>query len=281
MRSIFVVLFIKFFVLGAAAGTPSYSAKILQGAEYDRLESRLSTLSDEIRLRRENIQKASESFVEAKKLLDLMFVYVLESLHHDNKKPQFSRLTQMLDHEEFRQHVYYPVRVGVFNKDDYWIRFTDRRCVNLNPEEEIETGLFIRSSTPMFENLRFGKRKLILTDSFIDTQGEHIRYKLAHYEFKKRSKIASIVDAFSKASAAMIQHYNCDYVEHTRELEKTYANSLNRYHYLAKVLNKRPKEFTVEKEAETLGEIFSGLMPADEPKAADIETTDTEVPPQK
>lgn len=279
MRLIFLFLFTIIFVLDSQAKELTYSTKILYNAEYTRLESTLTNLVDKIKTYRSNIESAQKTFNESRNLLELMFVFALEDLHKNNKKSQFGRITQILDNENLRNNIYYPVsRMSGFSKKTLWIKIGDEKCINLIPEKEIESGLFVNVEVGAFEHLGIGDRYLQFKDVYINAQGKTVSYVLAHFEYKKGASIGPIAEAFTKEANDSVRYYNCDYIHQYEETEALYDKATKRYLYLAKILDRSPKDFETEKKAETLSEIFNGLT-SDVPnqKAVNLEAEENKM----
>lgn len=273
MRTLFLVFFISIFSLSFSvnAETP-YSAKILYGAEYDRLENNLTKTVGELREQRSKIDSAKKKFEETRHLVDLLFVYALEKLHHEKKSSQFKRMAQILDSDELRETVYYPVsRVEGISKKVKWIKLTDTECMDIRRRSSIKTGLFVSVELGAFNHLGLGNRHLTFEDVYKNRSGNTTGYTLALFEFDNDDPINQIATSFTEAANESVKFFNCDNVQEYRNLEKKYSTSKKRYLKLAKILDREPKDFDEKKESTTVSEVFNGIgSDPTSQKAADL-----------
>lgn len=255
MKFIFLVLFtFNFFVVTAQAELP-YSQKILLKAEFDRTEKKLRSQVDTLKKTRTLINSGEKVFREHQKNIEDLIVYSLENLYLTKNKRAFRQLVYALDSKEGRKNFYYPVQVteGMSGVKTRYVSLDSHNCVYPKNEDAIQNGIIMSISTPAFKRFNLGDTKIIFT------QKNPAAQTLAVLPVPEDLPVSSTTDRVTEVDLDLTRYYSCQNVQRFRKLEKENQDLLKRYNDLGRLLDLPTKNFSEEKEKQTLEEALSEL----------------------
>lgn len=259
MNRILLVFLTIFFSLSTNANGILFSEKILAEAEFARLEETLYQQVDHIKGLRAEMKAGQEDLDKTRKLITSILVYSLEQLQKEGKTIQLKRLSQILDREELRKRLYYPVNVKkTFSGNErYYVSWEHNACVAPLELYQIKTGAVI-----MIEGggrFDFNGTTLRIVDIFTTADGQTKRYNLVKYDVDDEHPMSSTLKATNTGSTRLTKSYNCELVNEYYNLLSENKKLIDRYEELGRYLRVKSKDFYEELEGKTISEALGEL----------------------
>lgn len=277
MRGFCLILFTIIFCLLNVAESQklNFTDQILLEAEFHRAEEKITQQLSDLKSLRTQIGAAQTDFNNTRNLVISTLVYSLEQLKLSKKESQFKRLSQILNRDDLRQHLYYPVNVKrTFSSSKrYYVAWGDEDCVTPITLESIKEGaVLIIEGTGRFD---FDGITFRIADNYFSPREKIYKsYDLVHFQIQDEDPFYKILTELDSGPTRLTSGFECNLVNQYRSLDIDNKKLIQRYEELGRLLNKRVQDFSEKKEEKTLSESLNDLtsaMPSSAPTSVATE----------